>query len=72
VIATSIAGTPTTIRTGKSGRFTMQLPPGTNQLTGEPSQVDADSQQIPCSAMRPIQVKAGKCTQGIRVVCPAA
>jgi hypothetical protein len=70
VIATSIAGARTRVSTGKSGRFTMLLPPGTYQLTGYPSQVHAGSHPIPCSAMHPVQVKAGKSTRGIEVICP--
>jgi hypothetical protein len=69
VIATSIAGARTTVRTGKSGRFTMLLPPGTYHLAGYTSQVHADSHQLPCFAVRPVQVKAGKSTRGIEVVC---
>jgi hypothetical protein len=70
VTATSIAGARFTVSTGKSGRFTMLLPPGTYQLAGYPSQVHADSHQISCSALHPVQVKAGKSTRGIEVVCP--
>lgn len=72
VIATSIAGARFKVSTGKSGRFTMLLPPGTYQLTGYPSQVHAGSHQIPCFAARPVQIKAGKSTRGIEVRCVAA
>ena len=63
VIATSIAGARFRVSTGKRGRFTTLRPPGTYQQTGYPSQVHAGSHQIPCFAVRPVQVQAGKSTR---------
>lgn len=69
VTATSIAGGRFTVRTGRSGRFTMLLPPGSYHLAGYTSQVHADSHQLPCLAVRPVKVRAGKSTRGVEVVC---
>jgi hypothetical protein len=69
VIATSITGERFTISTGKSGRFTMPLPPGTYQLTGYSPQVHAKGAEMRCTAVHAVHAKAGKATRGVEVVC---
>ncbi len=69
VIATSIAGQRFTVSTGKSGRFTMLLPPGIYHLTGYRPRVHVDNHMMRCIAEHPVQVKAGKLTRGIEVFC---
>jgi hypothetical protein len=70
VIATNIAGERITVSTGKSGRFTMLLPPGTYHLTGYSPQVYAGRAEMRCTAVHAVHVKAGKSTRGVEVICP--
>ena len=48
VIATSTAGKRVTVSTGKSGRFTMFLAPGTYRLTGSSPRVHVNGQDALC------------------------
>jgi hypothetical protein len=69
VIATSTAGKRFTVSTGKNGRFTMFLAPGTYRLTGYSPRVHVNGQEMRCVAAHPVRVKAGKSMRGIEVFC---
>jgi hypothetical protein len=69
VIATSTTGERFTVSTGKSGRFTMLLPPGTYHLTGYSPRVRINGQEMRCGASHPVHVRAGKPVRGIEVFC---
>lgn len=53
VIAVSTAGERFTVSTGKSGRFTMPLPPGTYHLAGYSPRVHVNGQEMRCGAAHP-------------------
>jgi hypothetical protein len=72
VIATSATGRRFTVSAGKTGRFTMLLPPGTYQLTGYPQQMRASRAEIGCTAVHAVHVRAGTSTRAIEVICPIA
>jgi hypothetical protein len=72
VIAISSTGRRFTVSTGKTGRFTMLLPPGTYQLTGYPLQMHASRAETGCTAVHAVHVRAGTSTRAIEVICPIA
>jgi hypothetical protein len=62
VIATSTAGKRFTVSTGKSGRFTMFLAPGTYRLTGYSPRVHVNGQEMRCVAAHPVRSRlASQC-----------
>ena len=70
VIASDVAtGEHVTVATGKSGRFTMLLPPGTYNLAGYSPRVHVNGQEMRCMAARSVRVKAGRRLRGIDVFC---
>jgi len=71
VTAIATAGERFTVTVGKSGRFTMQLPPGTYQLAGYSPRVRAYGMRELCAATHPVNITADELTRGIKVVCSA-
>jgi len=70
VIASNVdTGEHFTVSTGKSGRFTMLLAPGTYNLTGYSPRVHVNGQEMRCIAARSIRVRAGKRLRGADVFC---
>jgi hypothetical protein len=69
VIATSTDGQRFTVSAGRSGRFTMLLPPGSYNLTGYSPRVRVNGQQMRCLAVRSVRLKAGESLRGIGVFC---
>ncbi len=69
VVAAGTTGKRFTARTGKSGRYTMTLPPGTYHLTGHSPEVGSNGHQMRCFAEHPVQVKAGRSIRGVKVIC---
>jgi hypothetical protein len=57
------------VSTGRTGRFTMVLPPGIYNLTGYSPRVLSNGQEMRCTAARPVRVKAGKRSRSVDVFC---
>jgi hypothetical protein len=60
VIATSTAGQRFTVTVSTSGRFTMDLPPGTYQLAGYSPRVHVEDAEMRCVAAHPVHVRTGQ------------
>ena len=67
IIATNTAGRRFTGTVGKSGRFTMWLPPGTYRLTGP--RVRAGHREMRCAAAHPVRARVGSPAPRVEVVC---
>jgi hypothetical protein len=70
VVATNTAGRRFTGTVGKSGRFTMWLPPGTYRLTGHSPRVHAGGRETRCAAAHPVRAQVGGSpTARVEVAC---
>ena len=70
IVATNTAGRRFTGTVGKSGRFTMWLPPGTYRLTGHSPRARAGRREMRCAAPHPVHTRAGSPTPRVEVICP--
>ncbi len=62
VIATNTAGRHFTVAVNTSGRFTIDLPPGTYQLAGYSPRVHVNNREMRCLATQPVHVRSGQST----------
>jgi hypothetical protein len=69
IVATNTAGRRFTGTVGKSGRFTMWLPPGTYHLTGHSTRVHAGHHEMRCAAAHPVRVRAASPAPRVEVIC---
>lgn len=69
IVATTTAGRRFAGTVGKSGRFTIWLPPGTYQFTGYSSRVHAGHDAMRCAAAHPVRARAGRPAPRVEVVC---
>ncbi len=69
IVATNAAGRRFAGTVGKSGLFTMWLPPGTYHLTGHSPRVQVDHHQMRCAAAHPVRARAGSPAPRVEVVC---
>jgi hypothetical protein len=69
IIVTNTAGRRFTGTVGKSGRFTMWLPPGTYHLTGHSPRVHAGHHEMRCAAAHPVRARAGSPAPRVEVIC---
>jgi hypothetical protein len=54
---------------GGDGAFRASVPPGTYSLSGTSPKVLSDNKEMQCLAARPVAVRPGSTTRGVRVVC---
>jgi hypothetical protein len=54
---------------GADGAFRASVPPGTYLLTGTSPKVHSDDKEMQCLAARPVALRPGSTTRGVRVVC---
>jgi hypothetical protein len=54
---------------GADGAFRASVPPGTYSLSGTSPKVLSDGKEMQCLAARPVVVRPGSKTRGVRVVC---
>lgn len=69
IVATNTAGRRFTVTVGKSGLFTMWLPPGTYRLTGHSPRAHVGRHEMRCAAPRPVHARAGSPTPRVKVIC---
>jgi len=70
IVASNTAGRRFTGTVGKSGRFTMWLPPGIYHLTGQSPRVHAGHHEMRCAAPHPVRARAGGSpTPRVEVIC---
>ncbi len=69
IVATNTPGRRFTGTAGKSGHFTMWLPPGTYHLTGHSPRVQAGHHEMRCAAAHPVRARAGSPAPRVEVVC---
>lgn len=69
IVATNTAGRRFAGTVGRSGRFTMWLPPGTYRLTGHSPRAQAGGQEMRCAAAQPVRARVGRPTPRVEVVC---
>jgi hypothetical protein len=70
IVATNTAGRGFTGIVGKSGRFTIWLPPGTYHLTGHSPRAHAGGHEMRCAAAHPVRAQAGGSpTPRVEVAC---
>jgi hypothetical protein len=69
VVAANSASGQFTATADASGRFRLELPPSSYQLTGRSPQVTLNGAEVQCNAIHAIRVTAHETTRGIKVSC---
>jgi len=69
VVAIATAGRRFAVSTGRTGRFTILLPPGSFDLTGYSPRVRSYGLDEACVAVHRVKVKAGTPVRGVDVIC---
>lgn len=69
IVATNTAGRRYIGTVGKSGHFTIWLPPGTYDLTGHSPRVQVDHHEMRCAGAHPVHARAGSPAPRVEVVC---
>jgi hypothetical protein len=62
VSVTNAAGQQYVVTVSSSGRFTMDVPPGTYQLAGYSPRVHVNNRDMRCAAAHPVHVRSGRST----------
>jgi hypothetical protein len=57
------------VEAGGDGAFRASVTPGTYSLSGTSPKVFSDDKEMQCLAARPVVVRPGSTTRGVRVVC---
>jgi hypothetical protein len=69
IVAVGPDGARFAVTAGKTGRYSLSLPPGVYRLTGHSPLVHAGSAEMQCAAQEPVRVIAGKSAPSVNVVC---
>lgn len=69
IVATNTAGRRYTGTVGKSGHFTMWLPPGTYHLTAHSPRVQVDHHEMRCAAAHSVHARVSSPAPRVEVVC---